>query len=62
MSKTESVCDLGDDFVVDYSWNLNKPFQIVLDLASLFPYTTSNVVTWWKRREHLYLVPNPCVS
>jgi hypothetical protein len=24
--------------------------------------TTSNVMTWWKRREHLDLVPNPCVS
>jgi hypothetical protein len=54
----ESICDLGDDFGVDYSWNLNQPFQIVLDLASLFPSTTSNVVTWWERREHLYLVSN----
>jgi hypothetical protein len=41
----ESVCDLGDDFDADYSWNLNQPFQIILDLTSLFPYTTSNVVT-----------------
>jgi hypothetical protein len=58
----EFVCDLGDYFGVDCSWNPNQPFQIVLDLASLFPYNTSNVVTWWKRREHLYLVPNPDVS
>jgi hypothetical protein len=58
----ERLCDLGDDFGVDCSWNLNQPFQIVLDLVSLFLYTTSNVVTWWKRREHLDLVPNPGVS
>jgi hypothetical protein len=50
----ESVCDLGDDFGADYSWNPNQAFQIVLDLASLFPYTTSNVLIWWKCREHLY--------
>jgi hypothetical protein len=62
MSKTESICDLGADFGVDCSWNLNQPFQIVLDLVSLFPYTTSNVVTWWKRKEHLDLVPNLGVS
>jgi hypothetical protein len=54
----ESVCNLSDDFGVDCS----QPFQIVLDLASLFPYTTSNVVTWWEHREHLNLVPNPGVS
>jgi hypothetical protein len=58
----ESICDLGDDFGADCSWNPNQPFQIVLDLVSLFPYTTSNLVTWWKRREHLDLVPNPGVS
>jgi hypothetical protein len=62
MSKMESICDLDDDFGVDCSWNLNHPFQIVLDLLSLFSYTISNVVTWWKRREHLDLVPNPGVS
>jgi hypothetical protein len=45
----ESICDLGDDFGANYFWNPNQHFQIVLDLASLFPYTTSNVVTWWKR-------------
>jgi hypothetical protein len=61
-SKTESICDLSDDFGVDYSWNPNQPFQIVLDLVSLFPYSTSNVVTWWKLREHLDLVPNLGVS
>jgi hypothetical protein len=33
-------------------------FQIVLELVSFFPYTTSNMVTWWKHREHLDLVPN----
>ena len=58
----ESVCDLGDDFGADYSWNPNQPFQIVFDLASLFSYATSNVVTWLGRREHLYLVPNLVVS
>jgi hypothetical protein len=58
----ESICDLGDDFGADYSWNPNQPFQIVLDLISLFPDATSNVVTWWKRREHLDLVPNLGVS
>jgi hypothetical protein len=58
----ESICDVGDDFGVDCSWNPNHPFQIVLDLASLFHYITSNVVTLCKRREHLYLVPNPGVS
>jgi hypothetical protein len=42
----ESVCDLGDHFDADCSWNPNKLFQIVLDLATLFPYTTSNVVIW----------------
>jgi hypothetical protein len=25
-------------------------------MVSLFPYTTSNVVTWWKHREHLDLI------
>jgi hypothetical protein len=39
--------------------NLSKSYS---DLVSLFHYTTSNVVTWWKRREHLNLVPNPGVS
>jgi hypothetical protein len=58
----ERLCDLGDDFVADCSWNLNQPFQIVLDLVSLFLYTTSNMVTWWKRREHLDLVLNQGVS
>jgi hypothetical protein len=58
----ESVCDLGDDFGADSSWILNQPFQIILYLASLFPYTTSNVVTWWESREHLYLVPHLGVS
>jgi hypothetical protein len=58
----ESICDLGDDFGVGCSWNPNQPFQIVLDLVCLFPYTTSNMVTWWKRREHLDLVPNLGVS
>jgi hypothetical protein len=62
MSKTESIYDLGDDFGAGCSWNLNQPFQILLDLVSLFPYTTSNVVTWWKCREHLDLVLNPGVS
>jgi hypothetical protein len=56
------MCDLDYDFSADCSWNPNQPFQIVLDVVSLFPYTTSNVVTWWKRREHLDLVPNPGVS
>jgi hypothetical protein len=41
----EFICDLGDDFGADCSWNPNQPFQIILDLVSLFPYTTSNVVT-----------------
>jgi hypothetical protein len=36
--------------------------QIILDLVFLFPYTISNVVTWWKRREHLDLVLNLGVS
>jgi hypothetical protein len=54
----DSVCDLCDDFGADCSWNPDQPFQIILDLASLFPYTTSNVVTWWVCREHMYLVPN----
>jgi hypothetical protein len=58
----ERLCDLGDDFGADCLWNLNQPFQIVLDLVSLFLYTTSNVVTWWKRREHLDLVLNQGVS
>jgi hypothetical protein len=62
MSKTEPVRDLGDDFGADCFWNSNQPFEIILDLASLFPYATSNVVTRWKRREHLYLVPNLGVS
>jgi hypothetical protein len=57
MSKTEFICILGDDFGMDCSWNPNQPFQIILDLASLFPYTTSNVVTWWEYREHLHLIP-----
>jgi hypothetical protein len=39
------MCDLDYDFSADCSWNPNQPFQIVLDLVSLFPYTTSNVVT-----------------
>jgi hypothetical protein len=60
--QTESICDLGDNFGAECSWNPNQPFQIVLDLVSLFPYTTSNVVTWYNRREHLDLVPNPGVS
>jgi hypothetical protein len=58
----EFIYDLGDEFGAECSWNLNQPFQIILDLVSLFPYTTSNVVTWWKHREHLDLVPNPDVS
>jgi hypothetical protein len=58
----ESICELRDEFGVDYSYNLNQPFQIILDLSSLFPYITSNVVTWRKCREQLYLVPNPGVS
>jgi hypothetical protein len=32
----ESVCDLGDNFSADCSWNLIQPFQIVLDLAFCF--------------------------
>jgi hypothetical protein len=58
----ESICDLSDDFGADCSWNLNQPFQIILDLVSLFSNTTSNVVTWWKRSEHLDLVPSLGVS
>jgi hypothetical protein len=40
MSKTESICYLGDDFGVDYSWNRNQPFQIVLDLVSFISIYT----------------------
>jgi hypothetical protein len=58
----ESVCDLRDNFGADCPWNTNQHFHIILDLASLFSYTTNNVATWWKRREHLYLVTNLCVS
>ena len=56
MPKTESVCDRGEHHKLEMSWSPN-PAPNVLDLISFFPWTKSDVVSWWRMLGILVLGP-----